>query len=52
LYGIASVVSMDIDELRFSRDEVEKLLADVLADDPGLHGFLYVEEVPIEISLN
>ena len=46
------MLSRDIDELRTSREEVEKLLAEVVADEPAFGSVLYIEELAIDISSN
>lgn len=52
LYGIGSRVSDDVEEWSLDRDQVERQLAQVLADERDLEADLSVAELVFEISWN
>ena len=52
LYGIASRQSRDVDEWRSSHEEAERVLAEIVADEPELADVLYVTEVELHASAN
>ena len=45
LYGIASTQSKDVDEFFVTRDEAERVLEQVLQDEPDFASVLYVAEI-------
>ena len=51
-YGIANSFSKDISDFYASREEAERALAQVLADEPEFAGQLWVEAMEFEISPN
>jgi hypothetical protein len=51
-YGVASRISLDVDEWHLSRDEAEAALAEVLADERDLAGALYIAVVELVTSNN
>ena len=51
-YGIASSFSKDINDFYASREEAERALGQVLADEPAFAGQLWVQAVEFEISPN
>lgn len=52
LYGIASKQSKDVDEFFVTRDEAERVLEQVLQDEPDFASVLYVAEIDFELSAN
>jgi hypothetical protein len=52
VYGIASSVSRDVDDFHSTAAEAEATLEEILADEPGLEGALWVESVELDISAN
>ena len=52
VYGIASGVSGDVDDFFSTASEAEAMLAQILADEPGLEGALWVEPIELDVSLN
>jgi hypothetical protein len=52
LYGIASKQSEDVDEFFVTRDEAERVLEQVVRDEPDLAEVLYVAEIEFELSPN
>ncbi len=52
LFGIASKQSHDVDDFFVTRDEAERVLEQVLQDEPDLVGVLYVAEIGFELSPN
>lgn len=52
LYGIASTQSKDVDEFFVTRGEAERVLEEVLQDEPDFVGVLYVAEISFELSPN
>jgi hypothetical protein len=52
LYGIASRLSRDVDEWHASREEAQRVLAEMIADEPGLIDELFVEELELETGEN
>jgi hypothetical protein len=47
LYGIASRHSDDVGEWRPTREEAESVLAQILKDEPGLAGVLYIAVIEL-----
>jgi hypothetical protein len=47
LYGIASAISRDIDDLALTREAAERTLAEILSDEPTLAGLIWVK--PVEV---
>lgn len=52
LYGIASHQSGDVDEWRTTQEEAEKVLAEVLEDEPELADVLYVAVIEFKVGEN
>ena len=52
LYGIADIVSDDIEDWYLSREEAEATLTSILRDEPDFEGELWVEAVEFEQSPN
>jgi hypothetical protein len=52
LYGIASKQSKDVDEFFVTRGEAERVLEQVLEDEPDFDNVLFVAEIDFELSPN
>ena len=51
-YGIASLLSHDIEHFSSSQEDAEEILAGILADEPDFEGALWVAVIEFEESLN
>jgi hypothetical protein len=52
LYGIASGRSGDVQDWYTSQDQAERVLAEILGDEPDFKGELWVEAVEFEQNPN
>jgi hypothetical protein len=52
LYGIASSLSQDIDDLYATAEDAQAVLRRIFLDEPQLEGALWVERLEFELSPN